>query len=392
VFESFFEAPGKSCWGSTDEQLKNSILEAFTKESSWRFLLATRGGFSDALRQSRNIVHPYEQARSGSNFDEATWLSHEWRENLALPAAGEAWLRRNGCPLTNRIDRASRNYSSPCTKSNVDGRSSLNSVRSSIFRRLGVKRLAHMTSRQDEVDEDVNGQPKLSLSILVVIALLVGVLIGIAGYHLVMSHSSTEIEKFLDWPFIAFVGVALFVLLFFDPLAALLSRRNMRINWGKDNSIVIGDLSNELDKAVAPILERIDALEEALHKLQAESERSSWRNSSPLLAYSKLASTPEDKIPQEKTEASLLEEVKAAERTPNPAELWSTAESRKHAEKRVREALSDPKWVWRTVERLAVLAGISEGEVLDICRSQDDIVLGRAKNGQAVARLRSRSS
>jgi hypothetical protein len=31
-----------------------------------------RGRFSHALRQSRNIVHPYEQARSGADFDEAT--------------------------------------------------------------------------------------------------------------------------------------------------------------------------------------------------------------------------------------------------------------------------------------------------------------------------------
>lgn len=31
-----------------------------------------RGEFSHALRQSRNIVHPYEQARSGADFDEST--------------------------------------------------------------------------------------------------------------------------------------------------------------------------------------------------------------------------------------------------------------------------------------------------------------------------------
>jgi hypothetical protein len=36
------------------------------------WLKTDRGGFSHALRQSRNIVHPYEHARSRAAFDEAT--------------------------------------------------------------------------------------------------------------------------------------------------------------------------------------------------------------------------------------------------------------------------------------------------------------------------------
>jgi hypothetical protein len=37
-----------------------------------RWIKSDRGKFSHALRQSRNMVHPYEQARSGANFDAAT--------------------------------------------------------------------------------------------------------------------------------------------------------------------------------------------------------------------------------------------------------------------------------------------------------------------------------
>ncbi len=36
------------------------------------WLKTDRGGFSHALRQSRNIVHPWEHARTRSDFDEAT--------------------------------------------------------------------------------------------------------------------------------------------------------------------------------------------------------------------------------------------------------------------------------------------------------------------------------
>jgi hypothetical protein len=47
-----------------------SVLIDVSVSKLW--LKTDRGGFSHALRQSRNIVHPYEQARSGANFDEAT--------------------------------------------------------------------------------------------------------------------------------------------------------------------------------------------------------------------------------------------------------------------------------------------------------------------------------
>jgi len=47
-----------------------SVLIDVSVSKAW--LKTDRGGFSHALRQSRNVVHPYEQARSGANFDEAT--------------------------------------------------------------------------------------------------------------------------------------------------------------------------------------------------------------------------------------------------------------------------------------------------------------------------------
>lgn len=37
-----------------------------------RWLKSDRGSFSHALRNSRNVVHPYEHARSRADFDEAT--------------------------------------------------------------------------------------------------------------------------------------------------------------------------------------------------------------------------------------------------------------------------------------------------------------------------------
>ena len=47
-----------------------SVLIDVSVSKAW--LKTDRGQFSHALRHSRNIVHPYEQARSGANSDEAT--------------------------------------------------------------------------------------------------------------------------------------------------------------------------------------------------------------------------------------------------------------------------------------------------------------------------------
>jgi hypothetical protein len=47
----------------------NTLIDVSVSRS---WLKTDRGRFSHALRQSRNIVHPYEHARSGANFDEAT--------------------------------------------------------------------------------------------------------------------------------------------------------------------------------------------------------------------------------------------------------------------------------------------------------------------------------
>ena len=50
----------------------HSLVEV-SVECGW--LKSDRGKFSHALRESRNIVHPYEHARSNANFDESTCVT-----------------------------------------------------------------------------------------------------------------------------------------------------------------------------------------------------------------------------------------------------------------------------------------------------------------------------
>jgi hypothetical protein len=48
--------------------------------------------------------------------------------------------------------------------------------------------------------------------------------------------------------------------------------------------------------------------------------------------------------------------------------------------------LADTSYQWRTVRRLAVVAGVSEEEVLEILRAEEDVRLGeRKKDGALLA-------
>lgn len=59
---------------------------------------------------------------------------------------------------------------------------------------------------------------------------------------------------------------------------------------------------------------------------------------------------------------------------------------------RIHEALKDPRYTWRTIPRLATIAGfIPESDVLDILRAHSEVVFGRNGAGEAIVRLNTRT-
>lgn len=57
------------------------------------------------------------------------------------------------------------------------------------------------------------------------------------------------------------------------------------------------------------------------------------------------------------------------------------------AYERMINALKDETWVWRSVERLAMIGGVSEGVALDILRQDPNVVFGKGKSGRKIARV-----
>ena len=64
---------------------------------------------------------------------------------------------------------------------------------------------------------------------------------------------------------------------------------------------------------------------------------------------------------------------------------------RSHAQKRVYEALSDPEYKSRSIERLAIRGGITEDEVMELLQPDQNVVFSRSKtSGKRLARLKDR--
>ena len=195
----------------------------------------------------------------------------------------------------------------------------------------------------------------------------VGVAIGFVGGFLLRtlygSHESILTSKLLDWPFLTFVLLASFVGLFFDSLASLIARGEFTIAWSKDQSVKIRNLSAAVSGELSPLQEDIEALKSAVASLQGHPN--------------KMADT-------EGINAPVSEFISSSTIS---ATNTGIVEAQK---RRLREALDNPKYKWRSVERLAAVAGLSEDEVIGLLLTQDDVRLSRSMTGHQIAGLRSR--
>jgi hypothetical protein len=90
--------------------------------------------------------------------------------------------------------------------------------------------------------------------------------------------------------------------------------------------------------------------------------------------------------------ALLQQEIESFESAPELAGAFKTqTERHTTAKERVYDGLKDPKHGWRTIERLAILGGITEDEVLELLVQDPNVKLGqRKKDGKRMAQLKRR--
>lgn len=164
------------------------------------------------------------------------------------------------------------------------------------------------------------------------------------------------IIKLLDWPFLLFIILCLFLILFLRQLRGILDRGDITISWGENRTIRITDLSKSLDEELDPIRDEIEAIKKAVEYLES------------------------------KAQVPIQERI-----VPIQDEKHQESDSKKvEAQKRMLEALGSEKFHWRSIERLAVIGGVSEDEALDILRSDPRVVLSVGKSRRRIASLKTK--
>ena len=158
----------------------------------------------------------------------------------------------------------------------------------------------------------------------------------------------------MDWPFLLFIGIGLFVWFFRENVAALLCRGDIQISWGENRHIKLTEISEGIDEELDPLREEIQSLQSQIAALE-ESIGTDTKSNAPR--------QPE----------GLSNEAKA------------------DATRRIIAELKNGKYRWRSIEALAKKAAISEQDTLYILRaSVSDIVLSTGKSSRQIARHVSR--
>ena len=165
---------------------------------------------------------------------------------------------------------------------------------------------------------------------------------------------SQVILKLFEWQVFALFVLLLVIIVFRRHLGEALRRGDVLLSWGENRSIRLSQLPEGIQEELDPILADVESLRSAVAALEAGAGT---------------AVTP-------------------AVRTPHEGSL--SDEERQHAMSRMHEALASGEYKWRTIERLAGVAGVTDKDALAILRSDPTVVLSLSKSQRQIARLATR--
>lgn len=108
--------------------------------------------------------------------------------------------------------------------------------------------------------------------------------------------------------------------------------------------------------------------------------------------YTTIAKAHRSRVPRAPFEALVTEivEFEKAYQLRMPQGVTEDAERDRLILRRMVEALNDPAYRFRSVERLSFIGGVSESETVDLLRREPEVVFSKGESGNLIARLRSR--
>ena len=176
----------------------------------------------------------------------------------------------------------------------------------------------------------------------------------------------------LNWPFLMFVFLIVFIFLFRGRMGQLFARGDIQIGWGENKFIKLKDLSDEIDQDQDLLREELQQLRAIVNELQERCSSEDNGEGADADAADEIDQEAQDEVGAQQPERDLV------------------ADRQQLVEERLQKALRNPKFRWRSIDRIAAEAGVDENEALDYLRADDDVVLSVSKNQRQIARLKSR--
>lgn len=178
------------------------------------------------------------------------------------------------------------------------------------------------------------------------------------------------IETLLDWPFLLFLLLATVLILSRGQIAQIIQTRQIDVSLG-GNTISIGEAVRELDNETSQAIEDFRRHQDEIETLKAAVARLE-------VAQGAAPSGTEPEMPPA--------EAPAAPGAPGGGSR------RPGSFERMLDSISSSKYRWRSLERLAIEARVSEKEARDILKDHaDQVVLGKSQTGKMLARLKETS-
>jgi TIR domain-containing protein len=110
--------------------------------------------------------------------------------------------------------------------------------------------------------------------------------------------------------------------------------------------------------------------------------------------YETIADRHKSRVPRPRFDSLITKivEFERAYQVRMPRSFSEQTERDRLVLQRMMEALNDPRWPRsRNVERLSSIGGVSVSEAVDLLRTQQEVEFAKSKQGNLIARLRSRS-
>ncbi len=189
-----------------------------------------------------------------------------------------------------------------------------------------------------------------------------------------------DVEKFLDWPFLSFVLLLTFCKIFYVEIKSLLKKGDISVSWG-DKKVSLRDLNDNINQELGPIQDQIESLKSDLSTLESK-----LINQKNYFGKKYSDETISDNEPA-KQDSDLKDDDSLTKDAQSSNFSNKLNNDMKNLKEKIYAALKSSPFEWRSIERLSIVTGYSQEQILPLLLNDPNIKLSLGKSGRQIAKL-----